>query len=66
MTDRPTQCSEFEIEITPVMIEAGMNAYWREANPSIEDGDRRDRARILAAIFRSMVKASKSCVAMAE
>jgi hypothetical protein len=47
-----------EIEITPEMIEAGMSAYWREANPGIEDGDKSDRRRILKAVFTAMAAAS--------
>jgi hypothetical protein len=49
-----------EIEVSPEMIEAGMAAYWREANPGIEDGDRKDRKRILTAIFTAMVMASNA------
>jgi hypothetical protein len=49
-----------EIEVTPDMIAAGMNAYWSEANPGIEDGDFSDRARILRAIFIAMLSASTS------
>lgn len=45
-------------QVTPEMIEAGLRAWLNEANPRIEDADSSDRARIFAAIFSSMLKAS--------
>jgi hypothetical protein len=44
-----------EIEVTPAMIEAGMHAYWQEANPGLEEGDDADRRRILEAVFIAML-----------
>jgi hypothetical protein len=51
-----------EIEVTSEMIAAGINAYWREANPGIEDGDNADRKRILTAVFIAMLAVSGSTV----
>lgn len=47
-----------EVKVTPEMIRVGMNAYWSEANPGIEDGDFSDRSRVLKAIFIAMLAAS--------